>query len=206
MENYFSQYGQDKYIFENYFKQYEDGTYIDIGANDGVSLSNTLFFEQNGWSGYCFEPIPSVFEKLKTNRPRAKSFNCAIGHENKEVEFLWVDGEAEMLSSVLDYCDYNHLYRINKEAHENKDKLNGMQVKMATLDNFVPIDEQIDYLSLDTEGGEPQILECILSKYSPTIISIEVNYDSEDHRLMKVIDGKYSIENKLGCDFILKKI
>lgn len=204
--NFYSQYGQDKYIFETYFSNYEDGTYIDIGANDGVKLSNTLFFEQNGWSGYCFEPIPDVYDKLKINRPRAKVFNCAIGHENKEVEFLWVNGEAEMLSSVLDYCNHNHLFRINSEAHENKDNLVGMPVQMSTLDNFVPINEQIDYLSLDTEGGEPQILEHVLSIYSPTIISVEVNYNSEFDQLMKVIKGKYEVEKRLGCDFILKKI
>ncbi len=204
--NFYSQYGQDKYIFETYFSNYEDGTYVDIGAHDGVKLSNTLFFEQNGWSGYCFEPIPNVYDQLKTNRPRAKVFNCAIGHENKEVEFLWVNGEAEMLSSVLDYCNHDHLYRINTEAHENKDKLIGMPVHMFTLDNFVPIDEQIDYLSLDTEGGEPQILEYILSIYKPTIISVEVNYNSEFDKLMKVIKGKYEVDKRLGCDFILKKI
>ena len=45
-EGYSSQYGQDKYINETFFKGKQNGVFVDIGANDGVSLSNTVFFEK----------------------------------------------------------------------------------------------------------------------------------------------------------------
>lgn len=51
---------------ERFFKNLKNGVFFDIGAHDGVSLSNTYFFEKElGWSGICLEPIPEVFERLK---------------------------------------------------------------------------------------------------------------------------------------------
>jgi hypothetical protein len=47
----YSQYGQDTFVYENFFKNKNDGFFVDIGAYDGVSLSNTLSLEELGWSG-----------------------------------------------------------------------------------------------------------------------------------------------------------
>ena len=64
----FSQFNQDKFIFENFFPVKSDGVFVDIGAHDGITLSNTWFFENYlGWTGYCFEPNPSLFAKLVEN-------------------------------------------------------------------------------------------------------------------------------------------
>jgi len=49
--NYYSQYGQDKYLLEEIFQNKNDGYYVDIGAHDGISLSNTKKFEEIGWDG-----------------------------------------------------------------------------------------------------------------------------------------------------------
>ena len=71
MESY-SQHGQDLYVYETFFKNSAaKGCFVEIGAYDGVTLSNTLLFERHlGWSGLCIEPLPSAFEKLRTNRSR----------------------------------------------------------------------------------------------------------------------------------------
>ena len=47
---FYSQYGQDKFLFENFFKEKNNGFYLDIGAHDGITLSNTYFFEKLGWA------------------------------------------------------------------------------------------------------------------------------------------------------------
>ena len=54
-------------MYENYFLNKPEGFFLDIGAHDGVTGSNTFFFEKLGWDGICLEPIPSVFDKLKKN-------------------------------------------------------------------------------------------------------------------------------------------
>jgi FkbM family methyltransferase len=200
----FSQYGQDEYIFKTFFSNKKDGLYVDIGAYDGVKLSNTYAFDNLGWHGYCFEPIEEVFSELLSNRPNAKNFNLAIGHKTDKVIFLKVSGQPEMLSGVLDYYDNQHLLRINREVFETGGSKDGVMIDMVTLDSIVPLDTHIDYLSLDTEGGESLILENILQTFTPSIISIEVNYQEELNKLTQLTSGRYDIVKQLGCDLILK--
>jgi FkbM family methyltransferase len=152
----------------------------------------------------CFEPIPEIFKTLEINRPGSQCFQKAIGHENKNVEFLRVTGYAEMLSGVLDYYDSRHMFRINKETHENNGKQDGIIVEMCTLDQFIVPGTKIDFLSIDTEGGEHYILENILKYFSPQVITVEVNYPNEAEKIVNVIKEKYDIVKQLGCDLILK--
>jgi len=202
--NFCSQYGQDKYIYETYFYGKTNGCYVDIGAYDGIKLSNTYLFDSLGWCGYCFEPFKEVFDKLEINRPNSKNFNVAVGHKNAKVTFLKVIGEPEMLSGVLDYYDNQHLLRINKEVYETKGNKDGVIVDMITLDSIIPPHTEIDYLSLDTEGGESLILENILQTFSPKIISVEANYQDDFNKLKELTQNKYDIINVMGCDLILK--
>ena len=56
---YYSQFKQDQFLNEVLFNNKKNGFFIDIGAHDGVTISNTLFFEkQNDWKGICIEPNP----------------------------------------------------------------------------------------------------------------------------------------------------
>ena len=204
MSEFYSQYGQDQYIYNTFFKNKTDGVFVDIGAYDGIKLSNSYFFEKLGWTGFCFEPVDDAFQKLISNRSHSKCFNCAIGHENKKVQFLKVVGNADMLSGVLDYYDANHMFRINKETYESNGEQIGIEVEMFTLDHFLPINSPIDYLSIDTEGGESKILKNILENFNPKIISVEVNYEADSKKLFEVLDKQYEVVKNLGCDLILK--
>ena len=57
--NFFSQTGQDRLLFEHFFRGKRNGVFVDVGAYDGTTFSNTLFFERSmGWSGLCVEPLP----------------------------------------------------------------------------------------------------------------------------------------------------
>ena len=58
----YSQYEQDIYILNNFFQNKKDGMFVDIGAHDGVTISNSLLFEKIGWNGICVEPLPKIFD------------------------------------------------------------------------------------------------------------------------------------------------
>jgi hypothetical protein len=75
----FSQHGQDAFVYETFFKSKDgQGYFVDVGAYDGVTFSNSLFFERHlGWSGICIEPLPAAFEKLRGSRT-AVCLNCAV--------------------------------------------------------------------------------------------------------------------------------
>ena len=58
---YYSQYKQDVILDKHVFKGFRNGFFVDVGAHDGKSLNNTLYFEESlGWSGINIEPIKSV--------------------------------------------------------------------------------------------------------------------------------------------------
>lgn len=94
---YYSQLGQDRYVHEHFFKNKRNGVFVDIGAYDGITGSNSLFFEKElGWSGLCIEPLPEPFAKLKTIR-NCQLVNTCVAAQEGLVEFIKVKGMSEQM-------------------------------------------------------------------------------------------------------------
>lgn len=90
---FYSQCEQDKFLDEHVFKGYKNGVFVDVGAHDGISINNTLYFEQNyNWSGVNIEPIISVYNKLIINRPKSININAAVCNDDGEQEFVLAKG------------------------------------------------------------------------------------------------------------------
>ena len=110
----YSQSGQDAYVI-SHFKNKRNGTFIDIGANDGISLSNTYYLEKElGWSGICFEPIPDIFSRMDKVRNCTKIM-AGVADQNTIEKFTFVDGESHMLSGMTKEYDPRHIKRIALE-------------------------------------------------------------------------------------------
>ena len=175
----FSQYYQDKAI-DFALNRKRDGIFLDIGAHDGVSLSNTFFFERSrNWTGLCIEPIPEVFARLRSNR-HCSVWNCCILDEEKEVTFRSVFPPLEMLSGILEFFDQRHIERINAEVSRIADK-QGYEDIMIPGHNINHLLEtlrfyEIDYCSIDTEGAEVNIVKSIdFNRIKIRAFSIENN-------------------------------
>ena len=161
----YSQIGQDLKVLDH-FNQKKNGYFIEVGANDGIDLSNTYLLEKDyNWKGICIEPVPSIFKELKKNR---KSINIPFAVYNVNNKLVNIT-EAGGLSGIREDID------VYKYILKNKD----VQVKTKTLtkimeENHSP--KHVDYLSIDTEGSELKILEGIdFNKYSFGYINIEHN-------------------------------
>ena len=100
-QGYYSQAGQDKFVSECLFENIQKGTFVDIGANDGVKLSNTLHFENKGWNGLAIEPHPKVYKKLISNR-NCTCLNLGIASEEGTKLFRSIDGPVNMLSGFVE--------------------------------------------------------------------------------------------------------
>lgn len=176
---FYSQYGQDQFVFHNFFKEKRNGVFVDIGAHDGVSFSNTYFFERfMGWTGICIEPIPEIFTQLQTNRNCICVHGCIYDRADS-AQFLRVRGYPEMLSGILLNYNPQHLRRIEQEVKRFGGSMDIIQVKCYSLTQLL-LDhhlDHIDYLSIDTEGGEMAILQSIdFSKIDIEVIDVENNY------------------------------
>ena len=171
-EKYPSQAGQDKIINEFFFRSKNKGYFIDIGAYDGVMGSNSLYFERFlNWDGIAIEPSKIQFEKLKLNR-KCHLINKAIATEEKEVEFLEVEEGYTQMSGIL-----NEKY-ISEETikKDPRSKTKKIIITTTTFDKNITADKEIDYLSLDIEGGEMELLDSIdFKKYNIKVISVENN-------------------------------
>ncbi|KAH3804646.1 hypothetical protein DPMN_132935 [Dreissena polymorpha] len=158
----FSQYGQDKYL-TNLFGSKRNGFFVEIGAYDGQSLSNTLLFEmKNNWTGLLIEANPHMFSLIASVNRNCYAINCCLGYTNTSLTFTL----AGVLSSADAVITAQHRNRINSERINFKnDKTYNKTVTVqcySLLDVLVVIGtKKVDYFSLDVEGAELYILEAI---------------------------------------------
>jgi FkbM family methyltransferase len=202
---FYSQFRQDEFVYTTYFKDKKNGVFVDIGAYDGEVDSNSLFFENLGWTGFCIEPNPEIFNQLKTIR-KCKCFPYAISNENKTAQFFQIKkGGPNVLSGLVDEFSQKAIYRINEYNLEDTQQYDYIDVECRTFDSLINVYD-IDFLSLDTEGNELKILQSIdFTKYNIDVITVE-NNDYDDKFINFFKDKNYSRVIKLGCDEIYKKI
>jgi FkbM family methyltransferase len=91
----YSQNNEEQFILAHF--KGKIGRFLDIGAYDGRTFSNTLALVEQGWTGVCVEPSPSVFVsllKLHGKNPRVKLVNATVGFKTEFVNFYDSDGDA----------------------------------------------------------------------------------------------------------------
>jgi FkbM family methyltransferase len=182
-------------------------TYVDIGANDGYTYSNTIYFENVlNWKGICIEPHPTAFKKLENTRKSA-NYNCCISDKDENIDFLLIEGYAEMLSGIYDKYDPRHLERIEREIEQNGGYKKIVEIQSRRINDILEENSlyKIGYLSIDTEGSELEILKSIdYDKFDIRIISCENNGYSDDAKLFVISKGYYHIGKVCGDDIFEK--
>ena len=189
-----SQDGQDKYLETNIFKGFKNGFFVDVGAHDGISINNTLYFERyNGWTGINIEPIESVYNKLVTNRPFCININCAVSNTDGNAEFILNKGYTEMISGLKSSYDGRHLSRLQKENIMTNSTTEIVNVCTKRLETI--FDEQgvtcVNYMSVDVEGGEYDVIKSInFDKVFIDVIGFENNYNDMSVPIVKYLESK----------------
>jgi FkbM family methyltransferase len=165
------------------FEGREGGSFVDVGANDGITWSNTLVLEEGyGWNGLCIEPHPEAFEKLDTNR-QSECLNMGVSDVDEELEFCKIDGYSEMLSGFTKFYCEKHKERVEAETKEHDDKVSYINIPSKKLSEVLAERKvtHVNYLSIDTEGSELQVLKgADLEKNTIDLISCEDNYGYDD--------------------------
>ena len=184
---------------DNFFKDKKKGFFVEIGAFDGIDGSNCFYFEKvQEWDGIAVEASKIQFNKLKKNR-KCKLFNEAINSKEKDVEFIEVQ---EGLTQMSGIDDENYIAKefINKDPNS---KIGKFKTKTVTFEKIVPTNAIIDYLSLDIEGGEMDLLESIdFSKYKIKVISVENNSPDKINFELFFKKKNYSFFDRVGQDEI----
>lgn len=167
----YSQLAQDLTVI-NFFKKF-NGYFIEIGAIDGIELSNTYLLEKKyNWKGICVEPIPQKFDMLCKNRPNSLCSNKAVFSESNKTVIFDIANDAEFLSGISDCIDC-HAAAVNA----NKTQIVVETITLNDLLKQFNAPPFIEYMSLDTEGSELEILKAVdFQKYTFGIIDVEHNF------------------------------
>jgi FkbM family methyltransferase len=191
---FYSQDNQDRYLEANVFKGYKNGFYVDVGAHDGISINNTLYFEKNNnWTGINIEPIKNVFDKLVINRPTNINLNYAVCNNDGETEFLCNTGYTEMISGIKNNFDPRHWDRLNRENNSMGSTTEVIKVNTRRLETI--FDENnvshVNYLSIDVEGAEFEVIKSInFDKVFIDVIAFEDNYPDVSVPIVKYLESK----------------
>lgn len=193
--------------FVLHFFDNKDGLfYVDVGANDGITWSNTFVLEKYlKWNGICIEPNPEIFTKLVDSR-NCKNLNICISNEDGNVVFRSVHGYANMLSGILDFFEDTHIKRIDNDIKNHGGCYQDLNIRSQPLKNVCQENnvKNIDYLSIDCEGAEYEVLKSLdLQSFKPKLISIETEDDlrsSDNSAIGHLIKNGYKFETKVCGD------
>lgn len=182
LRRYYSQHGEDCLLWK-FFDFKSTGYFVEVGAFDGIHLSNTYSFEKEGWKGICVEP-GQYFSQCKKNRPNSVCIDaaCVASEEIKEITFYKEDlglfSTMNMFDEKLKY--FSSVYQ---SRGLNFNDVQEEKVKAVTLNNILKNNNgnELDFISIDVEGAEIDVLNGFdISKYKPRVILIEAN--DEEHK------------------------
>jgi FkbM family methyltransferase len=208
-----SQLAQDQHVIE-FYKQKQNGYFVEIGASDGVSLSNTYLLEKTyNWKGICVEPLPNEFSKLKHSRS-AICCNKAIYNTSDRV-LKFVIKECSLCSGILEALDESvKIDNIIYKRGPNDNVHSIIDVTTITLNDLLISSNAphfIEYLSLDTEGSELEVLKSVdLNTYTFGIIDVEHNYveprRTQIRNLLESHNYMFHSENKFDDHYIHRSL
>ena len=195
-----SQFGQDEIVLE-ILKYKNSGFFVDIGANDGKTLSNTYAMEKElGWSGICVEADSRVIPELKENRDCYIETSPISPQSGMDIRFY--ENDDSMLSMTV----WGNAYLQNPDgsriSEEDYRILKSISINDLLEKYNAP--KSIDYISMDVEGIEPFILKSFdFNRYDVGCWSIEwknasgiVNNDNKFFMTELLFNNGYAIMQK----------
>ncbi|MFH5805192.1 FkbM family methyltransferase [Alienimonas sp. DA493] len=147
------------------------GLYVDVGAHHPVRFSNTKIFYDHGWRGVNIDPLPGSMDLFRRERPEDVNLEVGVAAERGELTYHLFDEPAlngfdPALSAERDETtDFTLLETRSVPVVPLRD----------LLDEHVGPERQIDFLSVDVEGLDAEVLKSNdWSRYRPRIVVAEV--------------------------------
>jgi FkbM family methyltransferase len=213
----YSELGQDDFVMTHFYPEKRDGVFIEMGATDGRHNSNTLLFEQKGWTGLLVEPIPSYFPGLPEARPRSICVCTAIDTEEGEQDLFLVkeDTSPFFTSNVYNggHSGLNKYYEKAQRDYVHTFPSKKRLLKVPTVPLQKLLDQygitHVDYFSLDVEGAEEAVLRSIdWSKTTIDVITIEKHWENETIKnCIQILEEQgFKFVEQLGHDLVYSRI
>lgn len=187
---FYSQNGEDKWIEEHWSELGlpDIGTFVDVGASNGVDLSNTKWLEDKGWRGLCIEPHPLSFAELYHNRTCAIS-NAAVGSEEGFADFV--------CHRIPDWSGFRRTGGVKIKVFKNR------LDELLDVHGFV----RVHVLSIDTEGTEIDVLNSVsLDRVNVLIVEHDTaEIGSTKGALMERLSPEFNLLETFRYNFIFQR-
>ena len=174
-------------ILDKLFQEKRNGVFVELGGYDGLFQSNTAFLEfERDWTGVLIEPSPEEFTRCKQNRPKSQCFQYACvdsSYPNQTVE-------GDFYGSPMASVDSTRL--------ANRQKISVPAKTLSEIISMANITQPIDFLSLDVEGYELNVLKGLdFTIHRPNVLLIEIYTHSFDAIQTFLIEKGYKFITNL---------
>ena len=192
-----SQNAQDLFVISELLNRKLPNYFIEFGAASGLNLSNTYLLEKYfSWSGILAEPAKIWHNELCVNRKCIIDKRCVYKNTGEKIEFMETSSKDDIykktgpeLSSLKIFHDSGDWASKIRKNNSISYFVETVSLNDLLLQNNAPF--HIGYLSIDTEGGEFEILHNFdFNKYKIEIISIEHNSDNNKRNLIFLLMNK----------------
>jgi FkbM family methyltransferase len=166
------------------------GYFVEFGACDGKFISNSYLLESEfGWSGIVAEPARTFRKQISENRSCRTDTRCVWSRTGEMLRFVETKEPEYSTLPELVHSDMVAQFRDVNETYE----VETVSLNDLLSDHRAP--EHIDYLSIDTEGTEFDILNAFdFSRYSFELITVEHNYGQQRALIHDLLASKgYSV-------------
>jgi FkbM family methyltransferase len=183
-----SQIEQERWVFAMCNGR-RGGRFAEIGAFDGFLHSNSYFLEtEHGWQGVCVEPNPSLFASLRQNRSALCLERAVYRESGRSLSFV----ASQEIGTLAEYAG-DDAYAPDSAAAIASGGL--IQVETITFAEIAAMADfaqtGFDYVSLDTEGSELDILRSIdLTRHRIALFTVEHNFVEPRREEMRVLLGE----------------
>lgn len=199
----FSQYAED--IVLQSFLTKSKGFYVDIGAHHPHRFSNTFIFYLKGWNGINVDATPGSMKIFRDIRPR--DINIEIGISNQKTNLLFYQFQEPAINTFSKELADIYISRGKQFVNINEIKTISLE---ELLDNYLPKNQKIDFLTIDIEGLDEVVLKSNnWNKYKPEFIILELWNDNiesiistEIYKLLTSLN--YRLVAKTLCSLFFK--
>lgn len=165
----FSQEGEDL-LLKRIFEHKKNGFYIDVGAHHPFRFSNTYLFYKKGWKGINLDAMPNSMKIFEKYRPRDINLEIPVGKDGEKLVYYIFNEPA------LNTFDKNRIEAIVSKSVYTLIREMEIQIRSlkSILDEYLPKGQNIDFMSIDVEGLDFEVLKSNdWKKYRPEILLVE---------------------------------
>lgn len=182
----FSSAGEDMILRHILGSDKMSGFYVDVGAFHPTLFSNTYFFYLNGWRGINVEARPgskTLFDKV---RPRDVNLELGVSRERGEMTYYFIAEDSPMNSFSPEFLQQIEML----EAVKSKIPVSTLPLA-EVLDRHLPKGQSIDFLTVDVEGHDYEVLESNdWKRFRPRLIVVEdEGLDPDESRIVQTMKG-----------------